>query len=76
MFLLCSRGLKLKYREWREGGEEFYVLIPRLVTVVHYSRTEASRWVDASSSDGNGRKVNHEHCKSNGKRSQHLHITF
>lgn len=75
MFLLCSRRLKPQIQRV-EGGKEFYVLIPRLVPVVHYSRTEASSWVDASSSDGNGRKVNHEHCKSNGKRSQHLHITF
>jgi hypothetical protein len=45
-----------------------YLLVPTGVTVVYDCSPKASRWVDACSSDGDGRQMNHEHRKSDGQR--------
>jgi len=49
-----------------------YMVIPGLVLVVDNSGSQTPSRVDASSSDGDGGQVNHEHSKSNWKRSQNL----
>jgi len=50
------------------------MIIPRFAAVINHGWAEAPGGVDASSSDGNGCKMHHEHCKANGEWSQNLEI--
>uniref|UniRef100_A0A0A9E504 Pip2d n=1 Tax=Arundo donax TaxID=35708 RepID=A0A0A9E504_ARUDO len=50
------------------------LVIPGLVIVVDDRGSQAPRRVDAGAGDGDGGKVNHEHCEPNRERSQHRDV--
>lgn len=67
----------LVYQEknWTYGRlhrEKAYLIIPCMALVVDDGSSKAPGGVDAGSCDGDGRQMNQEHCKADGKRSQNL----